>query len=78
MGIGTALENFKLKPKIAAGATFEGANTYLQTYFYYKHNTLNKRNFSTRGWRIEGKLGLVYNQHPTAITITDGTAVEKK
>jgi NTE family protein len=77
IGIGTSLENFKLKPKIAANASFEGANTYLQTYLYYKHNTLNKRNFSTRGWRIEGKIGLIYSQRPTAITIKDGTGVEK-
>ncbi|MBA4058307.1 MAG: hypothetical protein C0490_26555, partial [Marivirga sp.] len=77
IGIGTSLENFKLKPKIAADASFEGANTYMQTYLYYKHNTLNKRNFSTRGWRIEGKIGLIYNQHPTAITLKDGTGVEK-
>jgi len=77
IGIGTMLENFKLTPKIAADASFEGANTYLQTYLYYKHNTLNKRNFSTRGWRIEGKIGLTYSQHPTAITIKNGSAVEK-
>ena len=73
IGLGTSLENFKLKPKISGITSFEAANTYLFSYLYYKHNTLNKRNFSSRGWRIEGTLGLVYNQHPTAITIKDGT-----
>ncbi len=77
IGVGTSLENFKLKPKIAADVSFEGANTYMASYVYYKHNTLNKRNFSTKGWRIEGNIGLVYNQHPTAITLKDGTGVEK-
>ncbi len=77
IGIGTTLENFKLKPKIAPDVSTEGANTYLQTYLYYRHNTLNKRNFSTRGWLVESNLGFIYSQHPTAITFKDGTAVEK-
>jgi NTE family protein len=73
LGIGTMLENFKIKPKISGITSFEGANTYFHSYLYYKHNTINKRNFSTRGWRIDGKFGVIYNQDPTAITIRDGT-----
>jgi NTE family protein len=73
LGIGTTLENFKIKPKISGITSFEGTNTYFHSYLYYKHNTLNKRNFSTRGWRVDGKLGVIYKQDPSAITILDGT-----
>jgi len=76
LGLGTTLEYFRIKPKISGITSFEGSNTYLNSYIYYKHNTLNKRNFSTRGWRIDGKLGLFYNQHPTDITIRDGSGNE--
>lgn len=76
LGVGTTLEYFEIKPRISGIASFEGSNTYLHSYFYYKHHTLNKRNFSTRGWRIEGRLGQIYNQKPSSITIQDATGNE--
>jgi NTE family protein len=75
LGVGTTLENFKIKPKIFDLTTFEGANTYFFSYLYYKHNTLNKRNFSTRGWRIDGNFGFVYNQNPKATSTFNGVEV---
>lgn len=72
IGLGTTVENFRLKPKIASNMSAEAQNTYLESYLFYKHNTLNKRNFSTRGWRIDGKFGIVYNQRPSPITINSG------
>ena len=77
LGIGTTLENFKIKPKISGITSFEGTNTYFHSYLYYKHNTLNKRNFSTRGWRVDCKFGVIYKQDPTAITTLDGTETVK-
>lgn len=77
IGIGAALENFRVKPKIVSDISYEGGNTYLETYVYYKHNTLNKRSFSTRGWKIDGKLGAVYKQNPSPVTIRDGVEVNK-
>lgn len=76
IGVGTTIENFKLKPRVAADVSVEAQNTYLESYLFYKHNTLNKRNFSTRGWRIDGRLGLVYNQHPSPVLVrSDGELV---
>ena len=69
IGVGTSIENFRLKPKIAADVAVQAENTYLESYLFYKHNTLNKRNFSTRGWRIDGRFGLVYNQRPSPIKV---------
>lgn len=77
IGLGTTIENFRLKPKIAADIAVEAENTYVESYLFYKHNTLNKRNFSTRGWRLEGRLGLVYNQRPSPVKVAeDGELVE--
>jgi NTE family protein len=76
IGLGTTIENFRLRPRIAADISVEAANTYLESYVFYKHNTLNKRNFSTRGWRVEGKVGLIYDQHPSSIQVRgNGTRV---
>ncbi|MGC3947264.1 MAG: patatin-like phospholipase family protein [Chryseolinea sp.] len=77
IGVGSTIENFRLKPKIAADIAVEAENTYFESYLFYKHNTLNKRNFSTRGWRIDGKFGLVYNQRPSPIKVAEnGELVE--
>lgn len=77
IGVGTSIENFRLKPRIAADEGVEAENTYLESYLFYRHNTLNKRSFSTRGWRIEGRLGLVYNQQPSPYKIqSNGGLVE--
>jgi NTE family protein len=77
IGLGTTIENYRLRPKIAADVSVEAQNTYLETYLFYRHNTLNKRNFSTRGWRVDGRFGLIYNQHPSPVKLTDnGTLVE--
>ena len=72
IGLGASVENFRLKPKIGADLGPALQNTYFESYLFYKHNTLNKRNFSTRGWRIEGKVGIVYGQHPSTIRLLSG------
>lgn len=77
IGLGTTIENFRLRPKITADVSVEAENTYLESYVFYKHNTLNKRNFSTRGWRIDGKFGFVYAQQPSTVKVRgDGELVE--
>jgi NTE family protein len=78
IGIGTSVENFRLKPRVASNVAVEAENTYVESYVFYRHNTLNKRNFSTRGWRLDGKFGLVYNQRPSPVKVnSDGNLVEQ-
>jgi len=77
VGIGTSIENFRLKPRVASSIAVEAQNTYVESYVFYKHNTLNKRNFSTRGWRLDGKFGLVYSQRPSPVKVAaDGELIE--
>lgn len=78
LGVGTTFESFGLRPKIAADTSFKGGNSFVQTYLYYKFNTLNKRTFTTRGWRIDARGGIVYAQNPTAVTVrANGQAVRR-
>lgn len=77
IGLGTTIENFRLKPRIASAISYEGGNTYAQSYVYYKHNTLNKRTFPTRGWKVDVKTGVVYKQSPSSITVRDGLNASK-
>ncbi|MEJ7644088.1 MAG: patatin-like phospholipase family protein [Chryseolinea sp.] len=76
IGLGTTIENFRIKPANASEESFRQGNTYAQSYLYYRLNTLNKRNFSTRGWLVESKIGAVYGQNPTAISTTGGVSTE--
>lgn len=69
LGIGASLEYFKVKPKMRADVAAEASNSYLTNYIYYQLNTLNKRNFSTRGWNVKGQLGWVYAQEPRNIAL---------
>jgi NTE family protein len=73
MGLGTMLESFRFVPRITSGLSARGTNTYFHSYAYVQHNTLNKRNFATRGSKLEGRIGVVYDQNPTALKVTDGT-----
>lgn len=50
-----------------ADVAAEASNSYLTNYIYYQLNTLNKRNFSTRGWNVKAQLGWVYAQEPRSI-----------
>ena len=78
IGLGTTFESFSLRPKIAADTSFKGGNSFVQTYLYYKYNTLNKRSFTTRGWHIDARLGMVYAQNPSAVTLrANGQAVRR-
>jgi len=63
LGVGSSFNHFGLKPKIAPVET-EANNTYLNSYVFYQYNTLNRRNFTTSGWRINAEAGIVYGQHP--------------
>jgi NTE family protein len=76
MGIGSSLDHYKLKPKVVSNEELTASNTYFSSYWYYRLNTLNRRNFSTRGWNILAKAGLVYNQKPKDYYFTfDSTTV---
>jgi NTE family protein len=69
IGIGASLEYFKVKPKIRADVEAEASNSYLTNYIYYQYHTLNKANFTTRGWNIKGQLGWVYAQEPRSVIL---------
>lgn len=74
LGVGTSYEYFKLKPKISSDLDVKGINRYLTSYLYYQYNTLDRKNFSTSGWQILAKAGVVYGQNPKNFALLTDTA----
>ncbi len=63
LGIGSSLEYLGLKPKIAPIET-EASNSYINSYLFFQRNTLNRREFTTSGWKIYAEAGIIHNQRP--------------
>lgn len=63
LGIGSSLEYLGLKPKIAPIES-EASNSYLNSYLFFHYNTLNRRNFTTSGWKVYAEAGIIHNQKP--------------
>lgn len=64
LGAGTSYELFNLKPKVSGSLDFEGGNNYFNTYLFYDLNTLDQKQFPTRGWKIHAQFGYIYDQKP--------------
>lgn len=71
-GVGTSFENFVLKPKVAGALNVEGGNHYWHSYLYYDLITTNAKHFATKGWKIQGRLGIIYRQRPDDVLIEIG------
>lgn len=64
LGIGTAYENFIMKPKISGVVDIEAGNQYWHSYIFYDLTAVNQKHFATRGWKVFGRLGAIYHQRP--------------
>lgn len=64
LGIGTTYESFNLKPKVSGNVSIESGNRYFNSYLFYDFNTLDQKQFPTRGWKIRTQIGHLYNQNP--------------
>jgi NTE family protein len=69
LGVGTAYETQKLKPKVYGEISVESGNRYFDSYLFYKRNTLDDKQFPTKGMKVEAKAGYIYGQHPDALFI---------
>jgi NTE family protein len=49
----------------------EGNNHYLHSYAYFQYNSLNRKEFTTNGWDIRARAGIIYNQQPRLQISTD-------
>jgi len=73
IGVGVSVDNLRLKPKVTDNIQLNAGNTYMNSFLYYKLNTINRRNFTTQGWGIHAKAGIVFNQQPQDYYYTTDT-----
>ena len=64
LGVGTAFEDFRLRPKVSGQVDVEAGNKYWHSYMYYDLITVNQKHFATRGWKLSARLSAIYHQRP--------------
>ena len=75
VGSGTRFEWINYKPSIVTPFELRGKNDYVNSYIYIGINTLDRPVLPRRGLRIDGELGLVYNQSPDVEIFINGQQV---
>ncbi len=74
-GIGTRYEWRNFKPLIQSQLVAGGNNTFLNSFLYFKVNTLNKKIYPTKGLQIKSEFGFVYNQRQDVIFYSNGNPI---
>lgn len=69
VGIGSSYESFKLKPKVYGNISAESGNSYISSYLYFIHNSLDDKQFPTSGLKVDVKAGYIYVQNPDDLFI---------
>jgi len=64
IGVGTRFEWVKHNPSITSSVAFKGSNNFVTSYFFIKHNTLDRPVYPKRGLKVEAEAGWVFPQHP--------------
>lgn len=72
VGLGTRFEWIKLNPSITSSVAFKGTNNFTTSYFFIRHNSLDRPSYPKRGLNIDAEAGWVYPQHPN-VKIHTGT-----
>ncbi|MEP7258814.1 MAG: POTRA domain-containing protein, partial [Flavitalea sp.] len=75
VGAGTRFDWISYNPSIQSVFQISGKNNFLTTYGFFAVNTLNKSVYPSRGIKIDGEFGLVYQQNPSLTFYTDGQPV---
>jgi NTE family protein len=75
VGAGTRFEWVNYKPGLRSSFEIEGKNEYLTTYGFFGVNTLNKSIYPDRGVKVDGEIGVVYNQSPKVLFFNDGVPI---
>lgn len=64
VGAGTRWEYMRFKPDISPNIELEGNTKQMNTFAYYGLNTLNRKQYPTKGAMIDLEGGIVYQQNP--------------
>jgi NTE family protein len=74
IGLSQQYNRSVIKTKESPTIIYDGKNKFWHTYLSYHFNNIDKKYFTTKGWKIKGDVGYVYNQHGD-ITITKDSTV---
>ena len=75
IGVGSRFEWIKYKPSIVSTFEVKGKNDYLTSFLFWGINTLDRPVLPRRGVKMEGELGIVYNQAPAVKVFVNGQEV---
>jgi len=64
IGVGTRFEWTSYTPSIISTIEFQGKSNFATSYFFLRHNTLDRNLFPKRGLLLEAEADWVYTQHP--------------
>jgi NTE family protein len=64
IGIGQQYTNSRITSPESPNLTYNGTNTYWNTYLSFVLNSCDKKYFTANGWLVRAEAGYVYNQSP--------------
>jgi NTE family protein len=65
-GVGSRFEWIHYDPSITSSLEFKGRNDFMTSYFFIRHNTLDRPVYPRRGTKIEAEADYVFEQSPHA------------
>ncbi|MEO8146535.1 MAG: patatin-like phospholipase family protein [Bacteroidia bacterium] len=75
IGLSQQYNNSRLKTIGSPATTFDGTNTFWNSYLSFIYNSIDKKYFTTKGWKVRASAGYVYNQSPDFTVVNDGVEV---
>jgi NTE family protein len=75
VGTGTRYEWLKYEPSIRSALDIRGKNEFITSFLFAGINSLNKNIYPERGIKVDAEFGWVYNQQPSVVFYTDGSAI---
>jgi NTE family protein len=75
IGVGHKFEWLRYSPTISKGLEFKGSSTFMTTFAYLAHNSLDRSVYPRKGVKLEAEAGAVARQHPRLRFLMDGVEV---
>ena len=72
VGLSHQFNNARLKTVELPDVTFKTKDRYYHSYLSYHYNNVDKKYFTTKGWRIRANAGFVYRQRMDYSTVENG------
>jgi NTE family protein len=72
VGLSQQFNRSKIKTLESPDVSYEGKNTYWQTYLSFVLNSMDKKYFATGGWKVRWQTGFNYRQSPDFTVTANG------